>query len=242
MWMKICATTSLDDAILAADAGADALGFVFATSPRRITAGQVAEITPDLPPDVQRIGVFNTQDYDEITFVLQTAGLNGVQLHGELDFQLSKKLRDEFPDIFLIQTLHWDVNSYPAKAQQRLRDELRAVFRHGADGIIDALLLDSRTASLPGGTGRTFDWERAHQVLSDESGELPIIAAGGLHPGNVAEAIHALRPWGIDVASGVEQQPGRKDPFRLQAFASAARGAFAEVQALTSRTAAPGSM
>ena len=228
MWIKICANTTLEDTLLAADAGADAVGFVFAPSPRRVTAGHVATMMPDLPADLTKIGIFNTHDSDEIAFSLQSAGLHGVQLHGELDFSLAEKLRQQFDSsFFLIQTLHWDLNSDPARAEDRLRHELRAVARHSD---IDAILLDTRTATASGGTGKTLDWARAREVLAAESGKLRIILAGGLTPDNVAEAIRTLRPWGVDVASGVEWQPGKKDPSRLRAFITAARAAFAQIE------------
>lgn len=236
MWIKICANTSAEDVNLAADNGADAVGFVFAPSPRRVTAAQVSVFTPNLPPDLTRIGVFMTQNYDEIALAISSAGLHGAQLHGELDFSLADKLRQQFGSgFFLIQTLHWDVNADPARSEHRLRDELRAVGRHDA---LDAILLDSRTASAAGGTGKTLDWARAKNVLSDESGNHRLILAGGLNPLNVHDAIHALHPWGIDVASGVEQYPGKKDPVRLRAFVLAARAAFAEVDKLTHRSSA----
>jgi phosphoribosylanthranilate isomerase len=236
MWIKICANTSSEDANLAADNGADAIGFVFAPSPRRVTAAQIAVFTPELPPDLTRIGVFNTQDYDEIALAIRSAGLHGAQLHGELDFALAEKLRQEFSaEFFLIQTLHWDVNGDPARSEHRLRDELRAIARHTA---IDAILLDTRTATASGGTGKALDWPRAKDVLGAEAGPLRVILAGGLHPENVHEAIHTLHPWGVDVATGVEQYPGRKDPARLRAFITEARSAFAEVEKLTGRTSA----
>jgi phosphoribosylanthranilate isomerase len=229
MWIKLCANTTLEDALLAADAGADAIGFVFASSPRRVTAGQIAAIMPDLPPDVTRIGVFNTQDFDEIVFSLNTSGLHGVQLHGELDFSLAERLRNQYgPGFFMIQTLHWNLDSDPNRAEQKLRDELRAVARHSA---IDAILLDTRAANTYGGTGKTFDWKRAQQVVGAETGsKLRLVLAGGLNPENVAEAIRTLRPWGVDVASGVESYPGRKDPARVAAFITAARAAFAAIE------------
>jgi len=228
MWIKVCANTNLDDAQMAADAGADAVGFVFAPSARRVTAGQIAAIMPALHADITGIGVFNTQDFEEIVFSLHAAGLHGVQLHGELDFSLIDKLRAAFdPTFFLIQTLHWDVNSDPARAQQRLRDELRAIARHGA---IDALLLDTRTSTASGGTGRILDWPRAKDVLAAEAGKLRVILAGGLAHDNVDEAIRTLRPWGVDVASGVEIAPGKKDPARVYAFVRAARIAFAAIE------------
>lgn len=230
MWIKICGNTNLEDVHMAADSGADAAGFVFASSPRRVTAGHVAAMMPDLPADLTKIGVFNTQDFDEIVFSLRSAGLHGAQLHGELDFSLADKLRREFESgFFLIQTLHWDMNSDPARAQERLRNELRAVARHSD---IDAVLLDTRTASASGGTGTPFDWNRAKDIIAAEAGPMRIIIAGGLHPGNVREAILTLHPWGVDVASGVEVAPGRKHPEILHEFVRQARTAFLEIEAL----------
>lgn len=232
MWTKICGNTNLEDALLAADAGADAVGFVFAPSTRRMMPGQVAEITPELPAELLKIGVFNTQNFDEIVFALHTAGLNGVQLHGELDFQLAEKLRAEFnSDFFLIQTLHWDINSDPSRARARLRNELRSIARHRD---IDAVLVDTRTSNGNGGTGQPFDWDSAAQALSDEAGDLRIIVAGGLDPWNVGDAIRMLRPWGVDVASGVEMHRGRKDPVRVQAFIRTARAVSAQLDPLPS--------
>jgi len=228
MWIKICGNTNLADARTAADAGADAVGFVFARSPRRVTAAQIATIMPDLSADLTKIGVFDTQNFDEIVLTLQSAGLHGVQLHGELDFSLADKLRTQFDShFFLIQTLHWDLNTDAARSEERLRNELRAIARHRH---IDAVLLDTRTATASGGTGKTLDWTRAGDVLGAEAGKLRVILAGGLTPANVSEAIHTLRPWGVDVASGVESHPGRKDPVRVEIFITAARAAFAEIE------------
>ena len=228
MWIKICANTSLQDALLASEAGADAVGYVFAHSPRQVTPLQVGAIAPELPFDLTQIGVFGTQAFEEIEFGLHTAGLHGVQLHGELNFELADRLRNSFgPDFFLIQTLHWSLDRDPAESERTLRDELRAIGRHRA---ADAVLVDTRTASANGGTGRTFPWERARDVISGEAGKLRIVLAGGLNPSNVAEAIRTLRPWGVDVASGVESRPGRKDPGLLQAFIRTARTAFAEIE------------
>jgi phosphoribosylanthranilate isomerase len=228
MWIKLCANTTLEDALLCADAGADAIGFVFAPSTRRVTAGHVATFMPELPDDLTKIGVFTTQDSDEIVFTLRSTGLHGVQLHGELDFSLVEKLREAFePGFFLIQTLHWDANGDPARAEQRLRSELRSIARH--EGI-DAILLDTRTAAAAGGTGKALDWPRARDVLAAETGRTRLILAGGLTPDNVTEAIHTLRPWGVDVASGVEIYPGQKDPGRVQTFVFMARTAFAAIE------------
>jgi phosphoribosylanthranilate isomerase len=227
MWIKICGNTTLEDVQLAAEAGADAAGFVFATSPRRITPGEIAAM-PAVSLDLTQIGVFNTQDFDEIAFALRTAGLHGVQLHGELDFSLADRLRREFgPHLFLIQTLHWDIEGDPGRAEERLRNELRAIARHTD---IDAALLDARTPTASGGTGKSFDWNRAKEILSAEAGPMRIIVAGGLYPGNVREAILTLHPWGVDVASGVEYAPGKKHPEILRDFIRTARLAFREIE------------
>jgi phosphoribosylanthranilate isomerase len=221
MWIKICGNTNLEDAKLATDAGADAVGFIFALSKRKVTEAQVAAITPGLPSNLKKIGVFDAQSFDEITFTVRAAGLNGVQLHGDLDPLLAQKLRAEFGgELFLIQALHWPVDGDSDEAQQKFRDELRIVVRHNS---LDAIHLDAKTATAKGGTGRSFDWVRARAVLDDEGGSLRVIVAGGLHPGNVAEAIRVLKPWGVDVASGTETAPGKKDPERVRAFMTAAR-------------------
>lgn len=228
MWIKLCANTNPSDVQLAIDVAADAVGFVFARSPRHVAPEQVAAITAELPSDLTQIGVFETQDFDEIEFTLHTAGLHGVQLHGELDFLLAERLRNAFDStFFLIQSLHWSLDRDPAASERTLRDELRAIARHRA---ADAVLIDTRTAKASGGTGTAFDWERARDVLSAESGKLRIILAGGLDSANVAEAIRTLRPWGVDVASGVESFPGKKDPARVRAFIAAARAAFADIE------------
>jgi phosphoribosylanthranilate isomerase len=228
MWIKICGNQTLDDLQPSIESTADAVGFVFAPSMRRVSMAQISDIMPGLPPDLTAVGVFNTQDFDEITSALRSGGLHGVQLHGELDFALAQKLRSEFgPDLFLIQTLHWDLNREPARAEGHLRNELRAIARHND---IDAVLLDSRTASASGGTGRTLDWERAKNVIGAEGGKMRIILAGGLTPENVAEAIHTVKPWGVDVSSGVERLPGKKDPGRVRSFILNARTAFAAIE------------
>src|SRR6185369_8323927 len=112
MWVKICGNTNLEDALLAAELGADALGFVFAESKRQVTAAQVAMITPHLPAGIERVGVFYSRDAKEIASIVREAGLNAVQLHGGLDIELARELRDILgADAGLIQTLHWTVGA-----------------------------------------------------------------------------------------------------------------------------------
>ena len=228
MWIKICGNTSLEDANLAAEAGADAAGFVFAPSPRQVTTDQVARIIPELAGDLTHVGVFHSRDFDAIATAVRATGLHGVQLHGGVDWTLGEKLRAAFGHrLFLIQSLHWSIDRDPSESDRALREDLRAVTRQG---IVDAVLIDSKTLTASGGTGKSFDWARARNVVAAEAGKMRIILAGGLTPENVAEAVRVLRPWGVDVASGVERQPGQKDPARVQGFIAAARAAFAAIE------------
>jgi phosphoribosylanthranilate isomerase len=228
MWIKICANTSLADARLAADAGADALGYVFAPSPRRLTTRQAAEIATAVPPEPTQIGIFVTHDFAEIADTLRTTGLHGAQIHGPFDPGLLLQLRAEFgQSLFLLPVISWSVDADAAESEPSVRDQLRAIAR---EGLADAVLFDARTAAAAGGTGKTIPWERARKIIAAEAGKLRIVLAGGLTPANVADAICTLRPWGVDVASGVESAPGKKDPVRVHAFIRAARIAFAAIE------------
>ena len=217
MWIKICANTSLVDAQLAAEAGADAVGFVFAPSPRRVTAHQVAAITPHLPANLEKIGVFVDAGLDEICATVRTSGLTGVQLHSNGGPDLPALLRAQFgPRLRILRVVHFGPD---AGVQAK---------EIAADPHIDAILVDSRTATAVGGTGITFDWTVAREsIFANRSAKL--IAAGGLTPENVRDAVTTLRPWGVDVVSGVEAVPGRKDPARVLAFIAAARSSDPEV-------------
>lgn len=217
-WVKICGNTSLPDAELAIAYGADALGFVFADSKRRVSPQHVATITPHLPDSVERVGVFYSRDAAEIASVVEQAGLSAAQLHGGLDLRLIEELRHRVGDQFgLIQTLHWVVGSDSA---QTLKAELSEI---AASGMLERVLVDSRVGSAGGGTGVAFDWKAARSVLQQAPSQLRIIAAGGLRPENVGEAIRELSPWGVDVASGVEAAPGQKDADKLRAFLQAVK-------------------
>lgn len=220
MWIKICANTNLEDAKLAAELGADAVGFVFAPSKRRVTAEQVAAITPHLPASVERVGVFDSLDAEEIALAVRTGGLNAIQLHGSPDHTLTRRLNELFGGkVKIIQTVHWEVETDGASAAtvaKQLRDIAQA-------GIADRVLIDSKVGAATGGTGITFDWEQARATLAESACPLKLIVAGGLRPENVAEAIARLKPWGVDVASGVEDAPGKKDALRLADFIKAVR-------------------
>ena len=215
-WVKICANTSLEDAQLAADASADAVGFVFAHSPRRITAAQAAAIVPHLPAALEKIGVFVDASFDEIAATVETAGLTGVQLHFIAAAELPAQLRERFgPELRILRVVHFDAEAATAAEELNYDDN------------VDAILVDSRTATAVGGTGKVFDWSLASRTLfqNDPARERRLIAAGGLTPENVAEAIAILRPCGVDVVSGVEAAPGRKDPAKVRAFVANARAA-----------------
>lgn len=220
MWVKICGNTSLEDAQLAVELGADALGFVFAESKRHVTPAQVAAITPYLAPHVERVGVFSSRDAEGIADIVREAGLNAVQMHGGLDIELASRLRDLLGDgVGLIQGLHWAVGSDGAA---KLDAQLHAV---ASAGTTERVLLDSRVGQASGGTGVAFDWKTARSVLEQSADGLRVIVAGGLRPENVAEAIRELKPWGVDVVTGVEASPGRKDPEKLAAFLQIAKSA-----------------
>ena len=213
MWVKICGNTNLEDAALAAELGADAVGFVFATSPRQVTAAQVAAITRELRGPVERVGVFDSRDAEEIARTAAEAGLTAVQLHGGLDEGLLERLAERFAGgVKMIQVLHWTVGD-EASAEQ-LAEQMERV---AGLGIADRVLIDSKVGAARGGTGVAFDWAAARGVFAaGRTGMRPdgvrLIVAGGLRAENVARAIEELGPWGVDVSSGVEASPGRKRP------------------------------
>jgi phosphoribosylanthranilate isomerase len=230
MWVKICANTNVHDAKLAAELGADAVGFVFAPSKRQVTAAQVAAITPELPPTVARIGVFHSGNAAELIEAVEIAGLTGVQLHGRgVDPELIAQLNAAFEGrVALLQVVSFEANA-GAEALRAFEEQLAlAVAQPG----LWAVLLDTAKSGVSGGLGVAFDWAQAAAIVRrvfDAAGEdaPKLIVAGGLRAGNVSDAIAALAPFGVDVASGVEAEPGTKDSEKLRAFIEAARGRVA---------------
>jgi phosphoribosylanthranilate isomerase len=223
MWVKICGNTNLEDAARAAELGADAVGFVFAESRRQVTAAQVGAITRVLPVGVERVGVFDSLDAEEIAGAADEAGLTAVQLQGGLNEGLVERLAGIFGERFagrvgIIQALHWAAGH--DGSAERLAEEIRRV---SALGVVDRVHIDSKVGSAGGGTGVAFDWEAARAVFAGAPNRLRLIVAGGLRPENVTEAIAQLRPWGVDVSSGVEAAPGRKDHARVTAFIANAK-------------------
>ena len=228
MFIKICANTNLSDAQLAVDLGADAVGFVFAPSKRQVTAELVADITPELPASVEKVGVFATDDPYEVEHYVACSELTAAQLHGAFDQEMVQALSAESGgELKIIQTVAYELNPVDrAASDEHFESTLRAVF---AEPAVWAVLLDAAKSGASGGLGVTFDWEHVAEILRrayPSLGERPrVILAGGLRPENVAQAIRALQPWGVDVASGVEATPGKKDPEKVRAFIAAARAA-----------------
>ncbi len=213
MWVKICGTTNLEDAQLAVEAGADAIGFVFGPSRRQVIAEQVAEITPHLPEKVEKIGVFVDETHDRIAEIVRIAGLTGIQLQGDETPETVATLRHL--NLRMVVKVVWASAGIGTLPQR--------IAAHRPN--VDSILLDSGSVAVRGGTGTRFDWiEVAAQLRRVQNGTR-IIVAGGLNPSNVATAIATLRPWGVDVASGVEREPGRKDPDKVRAFIAAAHKA-----------------
>lgn len=221
MWVKICGNTRLLDCLLAAEAGADAVGFIFAEGRRNVTANQVAAITWKLPDTVEKIGVFTSTDSRSITETSTTAGLTGIQLHGTYSPTLIREIRERLGagnPVRVLQVVHWDLD-IPSETQARAFTHI--VTSISEDRLADSLLVDSRTAQKSGGTGRTFDWAAARSFLKQVS--VPVIVAGGLQPENITAALQALQPWGLDVSSGVEDSPGVKNAEALRRFIETAK-------------------
>ncbi len=215
-WIKICATTNLDDALASVDAGAGALGFILAESPRRITPAAAAAIIAALPPSIEKIGVVVNQTPDALAQLANDIGLTGLQLQGDepgeqlLEYRRALGLRK------IIKTLQ-------ARELLAAPDVLDEYLRYSKS--IDGILLDSGSLAARGGTGQTFDWNAALPIVERIKQHVPVIIAGGLSPANVADAIRLFNPCGVDVVSGVELSPGKKDPAKLRAFIAAARSA-----------------
>ena len=232
MFVKICANTNLEDARLAAELGVDAVGFVFAPSKRRVTPEQVEPMLRELPAGLKKVGVFAGADLVAIAEQVRRSGVTAAQLHGSFDAGLVRALDTEFGGALkIIQTVTYAVDvdaAEQAEADARFEQALKLVF---AEPAVWAVLIDAAKAGASGGLGVAVDWTRAGRIAQKAmAGCEPhprVILAGGLSPENVAQAIAEFQPWGVDVASGVEAAPGKKDSDRLRAFVEAVRGAGA---------------
>ena len=208
-WIKICATTCIEDALASIESGADALGFVFAPSKRRVSAEEAGAIVANLPPHIERVGVFSNDSAERVREVVEQVGLTAVQLHGEENTAFTSQLIGRWaraPRLGVIKTILVN-DDFVLRFEEASRDD-----------CIDSILLDAAS-----GGGKTFDWLKAQPHLSRNKKR--VIVAGGLNAENVGQAITRLSPWGVDVVSGVEREPGRKDPDKLKAFVAAVRRA-----------------
>jgi phosphoribosylanthranilate isomerase len=209
-WIKFCGTTSVEDALASVEAGADALGLIFAPSKRQITVERAREIIRAIPAGVERIGVFFDSGGEGIARIVNEVDLTGVQMHGSQD-----RPREVYN-----------------RVSAHRRDVLRKIktilvsgdFRHSLEEAmactdhVDAWLLDSGA-----GSGKTFDWRAVQAELERRQGRF--IIAGGINPANVGDAIRVFSPWGVDVVSGIEREPGCKDRDKMKAFVAAVREA-----------------
>ena len=198
MFVKICGTTTEEDALLSVAMGADAVGFIFAPSPRQVSPSHVADIVKRLPREVLTVGVFRDEAPARVVEIINTVGLGAAQLHGHETPEQAQFVRERVP--LLIQ-------AFPAGDPA-----LGRVFDYRAD----AVLLDAATP----GSGEVFDWS-----MAEVPDGIRLILAGGLTPANVANAIAQVHPWGVDVATGVEASPGVKDAVKVRAFVAAVRAA-----------------
>ena len=219
-WVKICGTTNLTDAEISVEAGADALGFIFAPSARSISVETAAGIVAAVGNRVETIGVFVNEAPDRVAEIARQVGLSGVQLHGDEPATGWPEFTRKSGKLKVIKA--FSANGLPPIA------ELIAQVLPAASTWLDAVLLDSGSSQQRGGTGVPFDWERTRPLAAAIRNKLPLIVAGGLNPQNVSRAIELFEPWGVDVVSGVEREPGKKDEAKVREFVSAARAQAAK--------------
>jgi len=198
--VKVCGTTSLKDALFAVESGADALGFIFyKKSPRCISQKEVKDIVAQLPPFVETVGVFVNEAPDKVNRIAEQCRLTAVQLHGDESPAFCRRIKRRVIKVFRVQDA----------------DSFKGIFNYDVSGF----LLDSYNDESRGGTGKVFDWNLA--LRAKKQG--PIILAGGLNPYNVYTAIHRVKPYGVDVCSGVEKSPGVKDFIKIDEFIKSVR-------------------
>ena len=195
MIVKICGITNLEDALLAFEAGADALGCIFAPSKRRVTPECAAEIVKQLPEQVAAVGVFVDETPDNVLRIAEQVGLSWIQLHGQETLEMCAQIGRTYK---VIKAVKVDPDG-------NLRSEV--------DYPAWKLLLDTYLPGQSGGSGKTFNWGILRQFDPER-----VIVAGGLNPENVGDLLSHYQPFGIDVGSGVEAFPGKKDPQKLQQF------------------------
>jgi phosphoribosylanthranilate isomerase len=200
VFVKIDGVTNEEDALLAVAMGADAVGFIFAPSPRQVAPQLVRDIVRRLPHDVLTVGVFVNEARQRVVDIVNEAGLRAAQLHGHESAEDTRWIRERVGVV---------IKAFAA-GDPRVRD--------ARDYAANAVVVDNPRG---GGSGQAFDWSLAEDV----PGGTRLILAGGLTPDNVADAIELVHPWGVDVSSGVEESPGRKDPRKVREFIANARAA-----------------
>lgn len=215
-WVKICGITNLDDALMAVDAGADALGFVFyEKSPRKIDPETACEIIGRLPETVEKVGVFVNEWEGFVCDLADRVCFTTVQLHGDNeDPHVADLILKRRPQLKIVAAISMARSAKPEAWAMMWSPE-----------SVHAFLVDSGSASKYGGTGCAFDWEQSLESVEVIKRLGRVIVAGGLNDQNVAHAVKVLHPWGVDVASGVEASPGKKDPDKVRAFVAAVRAA-----------------
>jgi phosphoribosylanthranilate isomerase len=227
-WIKICGTTNLEDALIAVDVGADALGFVFyEKSPRNVAPEVVREIVKELPEKIEKVGVLPDGSFEAGMDIARQCGLTGVQVYPSIQTIGDSRWASEGGRTLKKIYLTFSVADL-------LGDKPRTIVDFASFGKLPnpqnsnpfgTVILDSGTSQSPGGTGRAFDWNAAAPLVETMRETVKVVVAGGLNPENVAEAIRILNPWGVDVVSGVEASPGKKDPEKVQAFITAVKQA-----------------
>ncbi len=202
--IKVCGLTDPDQALETCMAGADAIGFVFTPkSPRLLSREDARHIIKKMPPMVQSVGVFVDESIDTIREIVEFCGIDLVQLHGSEPPGFCKLLAPRVIKAFRVKN-------------DRVLQEIE-----NYSGAVRGILIDTWARGTHGGTGKTFDWDVARKIVA--SIDMPVILAGGLEPGNVEEAVSKVRPWGVDVSSGVETAPGQKSIEKIKEFIRNAR-------------------
>jgi len=218
-WVKICGITNLQDASMAVEAGADALGFVFyEKSPRYLEPKAAQAIIEQLPKEIEKVGVFANASAEKVKVAAAIANVTAIQVYVDLppvrsgsdcEYCLEQLARESVLKLMPVLSMR---REHPEKSAMMWNPE-----------AVHAFLLDSSSAEKPGGTGCAFDWAAQKQSTSVIRSMGKVIVAGGLTVTSVTEAIRILKPWGVDVASGVEARPGKKDPKKVKEFITAVR-------------------
>jgi phosphoribosylanthranilate isomerase len=239
-WVKICGMTNLEDALVAVEAGADAVGFVFyEKSPRNVSVEAARAIVEKLPESVEKIGVFVIGSEPDPLDVLLHVQLTGTQNYFPAEHDAGRVGSTKASGTSAFSKPPRFLMALPVKMfagdEEQMQRTISDLARWGKnlpdgfsppEGMMDTFVLDSGDLRTPGGTGKTFEWRKATPIAEAmRQGGLRLVVAGGLTPQNVCEAMKTLKPWGVDVVSGVEARPGKKDPEKVRAFVKAVRDA-----------------